>query len=238
MEVAGFREAVRALRGGGAAAFPTDTVFGLGVAVAPADAASDAAAGGGDAVTNALGCPGEFAETCARDSSALDGGVGKAGASPGDPLEVLYRLKGRDRGKPVAWLVGKAGDLQVYGRDVPAYALELAERFWPGPLTLVVRASDAVPAAFQSDEGTIGLRMPDSAVALGLIDAVGCPVATTSANLSGCDPAARSGDVDTALASQVPVVGDGSDRPSGVSSTVVLCTGPEPRVLRQGSARI
>ena len=188
-------------------------MFGLGVAVAPAAAASEVAAGGR--------------------------GAGTAVASAADPLEGnSYGLKGRDRGKPVAWLVGMAGDLQVYGHHAPAYALELAERFWPGPLTLVVHASDAVPAPFRSGEGTIGLRMPDSAVALALIDAVGCPVATTSANLSGHDPAACSGDVDAALASQVPVVGDGSGRPSGVSSTVVLCTGPEPRVLRQGSVRI
>lgn len=118
-------------------------------------------------------------------------------AAPGPQL--LYDLKHRDAGKPVAWLVEGPEALDVYGRDVPAYARRLAETFWPGGLTLVVRASDAVPAAFQSPAGTIGLRMPASEAALGLIRAVGCPLAVTSANLSGAADTARAEDLDRAL---------------------------------------
>lgn len=118
-------------------------------------------------------------------------------AAPGPQL--LYDLKHRDAGKPVAWLVEGPEALDVYGRDVPAYARRLAETFWPGGLTLVVRASDAVPAAFQSPAGTIGLRMPASEAALGLIHAVGCPLAVTSANLSGAPDTARAEDLDRAL---------------------------------------
>lgn len=113
--------------------------------------------------------------------------------------QLLYELKHRDAGKPVAWLVEGPEALDVYGRDVPAYARRLAETFWPGALTLVVRASDAVPAAFQSPAGTIGLRMPASEAALGLIHAVGCPLAVTSANLSGAPDTARIEDLDRAL---------------------------------------
>lgn len=118
-------------------------------------------------------------------------------AAPGPQL--LYDLKHRDAGKPVAWLVEGPEALDVYGRDVPAYARRLAETFWPGGLTLVVRASDAVPAAFQSPAGTIGLRMPASEAALGLIRAAGCPLAVTSANLSGAADTACAGDLDRAL---------------------------------------
>lgn len=113
--------------------------------------------------------------------------------------QLLYDLKHRDAGKPVAWLVEGPEALDVYGRDVPAYARRLAETFWPGGLTLVVRASDAVPAAFQSPAGTIGLRMPASEAALGLIRAAGCPLAVTSANLSGAADTARAEDLDRAL---------------------------------------
>lgn len=119
------------------------------------------------------------------------------GAAAGPQL--LYDLKHRDAGKPVAWLVEGPEALDVYGRDVPAYARHLAETFWPGGLTLVVRASDAVPAAFQSPAGTIGLRMPASEAALGLIRAAGCPLAVTSANLSGAADTARAEDLDRAL---------------------------------------
>lgn len=118
-------------------------------------------------------------------------------AAPGPQL--LYDLKHRDAGKPVAWLVEGPEALDVYGEDVPAYARRLAEAFWPGGLTLVVRASDAVPPAFQSPAGTIGLRMPASEVALGLIRAAGCPLAVTSANLSGASDTARVEDLDRAL---------------------------------------
>lgn len=184
-------------------------------------------------------------------------------AAPGPQL--LYDLKHRDAGKPVAWLVEGPEALDVYGRDVPAYARRLAETFWPGGLTLVVRASDAVPAAFQSPAGTIGLRMPASEAALGLIRAAGCPLAVTSANLSGAADTARAEDLDRALvgrtaglylpggvaaagiasgcaeatpsASARLAAGDRLVPPpaSGTASTVLDCTGEAPRVLRAGA---
>ena len=80
--------------------------------------------------------------------------------------DVLYDLKERDRGKPISWLVGSADDLDRYGAHVPELARRLAGAYWPGPLTLVVRAADEVPEAFRSNAGTIGLRMPDNATAL------------------------------------------------------------------------
>ena len=125
-------------------------------------------------------------------------GLGVSVSAAAGP-QLLYDLKRRDAGKPVAWLVEGPEALDVYGRDVPAYARRLAETFWPGGLTLVVRASDAVPAAFQSPAGTVGLRMPASEAALGLIRAAGCPLAVTSANLSGAADTARAEDLDRAL---------------------------------------
>lgn len=184
-------------------------------------------------------------------------------AAPGPQL--LYDLKRRDAGKPVAWLVEGPEALDVYGRDVPAYARRLAETFWPGGLTLVVRASDAVPAAFQSPAGTIGLRMPASEAALGLIRAAGCPLAVTSANLSGAADTARAEDLDRALVARTAglylpggvaaagiasgcaeatpsasarfAAGDRLVPPpaSGTASTVLDCTGEAPRVLRAGA---
>lgn len=185
------------------------------------------------------------------------------GAAAGPQL--LYELKRRDAGKPVAWLVEGPEALYVYGRDVPAYARRLAETFWPGGLTLVVRASDAVPAAFQSPAGTIGLRMPASEAALGLIRAAGCPLAVTSANLSGAADTARAEDLDRALVARTAglylpggvaaagiasgcaeatpsasarfAAGDRLVPPpaSGTASTVLDCTGEAPRVLRAGA---
>ncbi len=186
---ASLSDAVLALSRGDAVIFPTDTVYGLGVAV-------------------------------------------EAAEGP----DVLYRLKERDRGKPIAWLVASPVDLDRYGVDVPALARLLAARFWPGPLTLIVHASDKVPEAFRSDTNTIGLRMPASTTALELIKRVGCPLATTSANISG-HPSPRSfASIDPTLAVRVDVVlGDeGDDDKSGIASTVVDCTASPLRIVREG----
>lgn len=111
-------------------------------------------------------------------------GLGVSVAAAASP-RLLFDIKQRDGGKPVAWLLGEANDLLRYGADVPAFAVELARRYWPGPLTLVVRASEAVPPAFRGADGSIGLRMPDHPLALALAKAAGCPLATTSANIAG-----------------------------------------------------
>lgn len=157
----------------------------------------------------------------------------EAAATP----EVLYALKERDRGKPIAWLVSSVDDLDHYGAHLADAARVLAHAFWPGPLTLVVPASPAVPEAFRSDAGTIGLRMPDSATALALVRAAGCPLATTSANMAG-HPSPRSfASVDPGLAARVGVVvGDDDDADkSGIASTVLDCTCEPPVVVREGA---
>lgn len=152
--------------------------------------------------------------------------------------DVLYDLKERDRGKPIAWLVGASADLDRYGENVPDLARTLAAHYWPGPLTLIVQASGAVPEAFRSQAGTIGLRMPDNATALALIRDVGCPLATTSANLSGHPSPCSFAAVDPVLAARVGVVlpdAAGDDDKSGVASTVLDCTVGRPRIVREGA---
>jgi L-threonylcarbamoyladenylate synthase len=179
------------LKGGGAVIFPTDTVYGLGIAI---------------------------------DSSATP--------------DVLYELKGRAQDKPIAWLVGDESDLLRYGSAVSKFSCALAHAFWPGPLTLVVKASDAVPAPFRSFAGTIGLRMPANPCALSLVREVGCPLATTSANISGQRAVYTFEDLDKGLLSAVSAsVCDDSPK-SGLASTVLDCTGDYPHVLRQGAITI
>lgn len=149
--------------------------------------------------------------------------------------DALYSLKHRESRKPIAWLVGSVDDLDVYGADVPPFAKNLAQAFWPGSLTLIVKASAEVPVSFQSGEGTIGLRMPNNETALELIRLVGCPVATTSANPAGSPAPYVAGDIDDELANAVGVVVfDGLEK-SGVASTILDCTGDGPRMVRCGA---
>lgn len=150
---------------------------------------------------------------------------------------VLYDLKQRERGKPIAWLVGSVEDLMRYAQEAPEVAQAAAHAFWPGALTLIVCASKHVPQAFQSDEGTIGLRMPCNETALELIRLAGSPLATTSANISGCDSTCSLEALDATLATRVGVVvaeEDGVPK-SGIASTVIDCTHDVPRVVREGA---
>ena len=149
--------------------------------------------------------------------------------------QVLYEIKGRPSDKPVAWLVSNQRDLETYGEGVADYARCFADAFWPGALTLIVNASNRVPQAYQSQAGTIGLRMPDDALVRVIADEVGCPLAVTSANLSGQSDPRRFVDIDPAIFARVDAAIDDEQDKSGVGSTVVDCTGSSYRILREGS---
>lgn len=152
--------------------------------------------------------------------------------------DVLYQLKDRDKRKPIAWLVGGVEDLGRYGKIVPDFAFALARTFWPGPLTLIVKASDLVPEAFRSAEGTIGMRMPDNRLALDLIAELGCPIATTSANLSGQKPTKSFDEISPDLLSRVGAAVSDDEVKSGIASTIVDCTTGHPVLKRVGAITV
>lgn len=153
--------------------------------------------------------------------------------------EVLYSLKHREAHKPIAWLIADVDDLALYGTDIPPYALELARKFWPGALTLVVKASPRVPSAYQSEAGSIGLRVPAHDDTRELIRVLGSPLAVTSANLSGEQAAFSLASLDPRLQERIAfALPEEGVALSGVASTVVDCTCDQPRILRQGDIQI
>ena len=182
----------RALREGGVAVLPTDSVYGI---------------------------------CCA--------------AAPGNPGHAcIFDIKHRDRSQTLPWFIADASELAVYGRNVPAWALRLADAHWPGALTLVVRASDAVPVEYarQTPDGpTIALRVPDSALCRAVVRALGCPLAQTSANTHGAPSATTGHGIESAIVEAANLVLDSGAAPVGVASTIVDATGVEPRVLREGA---
>lgn len=155
-------------------------------------------------------------------------------ANPQGPL-ALFSIKRRPLGKVVPWLVEDADALLRFGVEVPPYARALAERFWPGGLTLVVRASSEVPLPYRAADGTVALRCPGSAFVRSIIRASGSPLATTSANTSGCPAPTSYGDVEQRILDECDVAVDGGTTPDGVSSTVVVCVGEGPHVVREGA---
>ena len=148
----------------------------------------------------------------------------------------LFDLKGRGRDVPIAVLVADAEQAwSVAARPVPPAALDLAERFWPGGLTIVVDRDPDWTADIGDGVTTVGLRCPGSDLVRALCAEVG-PLATSSANRHG-RPTPTSASEAAAELDGVDVVVDGGEL-SGMASTVVDCTVDPPIVLRQGAVRL
>ncbi|MBM6774691.1 L-threonylcarbamoyladenylate synthase [Olsenella profusa] len=160
-------------------------------------------------------------------------------ATPQNPAHGrIFDIKRRERTQTLPWFVADALDLTVYGEGVPAWARRLADALWPGALTLVVRASAAVPPEYAQpgpDGPTIALRVPGSKLCRQIVRALGTPLAQTSANTHGA-PAATSGHgVEPGIVAAADLVLDAGPAPVGVASTIVDATGEAPRVLRAGA---
>lgn len=156
-------------------------------------------------------------------------GVG-CGAFEAAAIERLYDIKGRARNKPIPILVKDLQQLSEIACDLSDTAQRLIERFWPGPLTLIVKGkSNSVGLT----NGTIAVRMPGHVFALALIAEVGTPIATTSANRSGYTSPLDAHQVLLNLGSRIDLILDAGPCPGGIDSTVVDTTGPEIRILRE-----
>ena len=146
----------------------------------------------------------------------------------------VLAAKGRGRDMPPPVLIPTARTAQGLATQVPDYAQRLMEKFWPGPLTVVLRAQTSLHWDLGDTNGTVALRVPDHDLTLELLGDVG-PMAVTSANTTG-DPAART--VDEALAmlgETVSVYLDAGPAGDGEASTIIDCTGEAPVTLRIGA---
>ncbi|MBS3957710.1 MAG: threonylcarbamoyl-AMP synthase [Clostridiales bacterium] len=162
-------------------------------------------------------------------------GIGAAAHSWIGPHEI-FDVKVRPLDSPLPWLVENDDTLlDTYGVDVPEYAHALAKEFWPGALTLVVKASGVVGKDFQADDGTVGLRSPDHRVVMELIHASGGPIIATSANTSGRPAPGDFSEVEERIIAAADVVLNGGQTAHRMPSTVVDCTGLAPAIIREGA---
>jgi L-threonylcarbamoyladenylate synthase len=152
------------------------------------------------------------------------------GARAGDPaaVERLYAVKQRPAGQPMVWLVVDRAQAEQ-SSEVSEEAAELMRRFWPGPLTLVLRARRP------STGSTIAVRAPDHPVARALLEALGEPIASSSANPAGQPPPVDADAVMRGLRDGLDLVLDGGPCRIGLPSTILDLSGPTPRILRQGA---
>ncbi|HKZ07754.1 MAG TPA: L-threonylcarbamoyladenylate synthase [Methylomirabilota bacterium] len=161
-------------------------------------------------------------------------GLGADALAP-EAVRRVFRLKGRPESKPLLVLVDSVERALALAVDADPRARELMGRHWPGPLTLVLRAAPTVPGEVTAGGGTVGLRIPGHAVALGLVRAAGRPVTAPSANPSGGSPPTRAEEVTRSLGPELDLVLDGGVTAGGAGSTVADCTVWPPRILRQGA---
>lgn len=160
-------------------------------------------------------------------------GVGASGFNE-RAIEQLYVVKDRPRDKAIPYLLAGADGLKLVAREIPDAARLLAAKFWPGGLTLIVPATPRVPKLLSAGGDTIAVRVPDQATTRALIDAVGAPLATTSANLSGAPDPSTAQQVLAQLNGRIPLILDGGATRGNTPSTVVDVTTDPPRVLRVG----
>jgi L-threonylcarbamoyladenylate synthase len=157
------------------------------------------------------------------------------GANPLDAeaMKRLYAIKGRDEAKPIPFLIKDQEMLATLVAEIPSAGRELTARYWPGPLTLIFRAKQGLPAPLRGKDGTIGLRISSHPVARGIVEALDAPLTATSANLAGEEDLIDGKQLVQCFGDQVDLIID-AGRVAGKGSTIVDLTIVPPRIVRQG----
>ena len=150
-------------------------------------------------------------------------------------VAALYEVKGRPEIKPLSLMIPSADDMEKYARAIPSAARILADRFWPGPLTIVLPAKDNIPSITLAGKSTVGLRCPDHPMTLELLRLAGIPLAGPSANPSGKPSPKTAAEVLGYFDGVIGAVVDGGKCGLGVESTILDMSSLPWRILRQGA---
>jgi L-threonylcarbamoyladenylate synthase len=161
-------------------------------------------------------------------------GLGVNGLSK-KAIRKVFLLKKRDPFKPISVMISDLSMLQRVASDIPVSSYRLIQNFWPGPLTLVLRASSQLPEELKGEAGTVGVRLTSHGWVRSLVREAGFPITATSANISG---ETEISDPEKALElfeGVVDLIVDGGKTLGSFPSTVVDLSGEKPRLLREGA---
>jgi len=168
-----------------------------------------------------------------------------ADATNAQAVARIYEVKGRPADHPLIVHIADLKYLEQWISDIPEYAIALAREFWPGPMTLILQRSELAKDFITGGQGSVGIRIPDNSLALGLLDAFhklgGAGIAAPSANRFGQVSPTTAEAVQEELGSYLSdtdLVLDGGPSVVGVESTIIDCTGKLPRILRPGAITI
>lgn len=161
-------------------------------------------------------------------------GLGADALNP-QAVAKIFEAKGRPQDNPLIVHIHEIGGLDKLCRDIPDAAYRLAERFWPGPLTMILKKKDIVPPIVSAGLDTVAVRMPSDPVARKIIEYSGTAIAAPSANLSGIPSPTCAEHVIRDMTGRVDMIVDAGECAIGVESTVVSLLGGIPVVLRPGA---
>ncbi len=159
-----------------------------------------------------------------------------------DPLnlravERVYEIKSRSRHKPLSLLIESTDQAEELAKPLPEEFYHLARRFWPGPLTMIVKAASRLPLKVTANTGNVALRVPAAKIPIAVVRAAGVPITATSANLSGASECTTAVEVREQLQDRISIIVDGGTSPREIASTIVDLTDQEARwqVIREGA---
>jgi len=151
-------------------------------------------------------------------------------------VEKIYDVKSRSRHKPLSLIVESVDQAEDLTRPLPEEFYKLARKYWPGPMTLIVRAASRLPLKVTANTGNVALRVPAATIPVAVVRAAGVPLTATSANVSGAAECTTADGVRQQLGELIPVIVDGGPSPRSVASTIIDLTDPAGwRVQREGA---
>lgn len=153
-------------------------------------------------------------------------------------VKRIFEAKGRPQDNPLIVHISEFSEIYDLVSEVPPLAEKLAEKFWPGPLTMILSKSDKVPTCVTAGLDSVAVRCPSHPVARNLIKYCGLPIAAPSANISGKPSPTKAEHVFNDLNGKIPLVIDGGESEEGVESTVISLCGDTPRLLRPGNVTL
>ena len=152
-------------------------------------------------------------------------------------VDRIYELKERSRHKPLSLLISDVAQAYALARSCDTAFDRLAERFWPGPLTIIVKAGSKLPLRVTANTGNVALRVPEAAIARAVVQRLGLPITATSANLHGMPECTYAGGVRDQLGGLIPLIVDGGPTARAIPTTIVdLSNGDSSwSILREGA---
>ena len=151
-------------------------------------------------------------------------------------VERIYEIKHRLKHKPLSLLIANVSQAYELARETSSLLDRLAERFWPGPLTLIVKAGTRLPLRSTANTGNVAIRVPDAAIPRAVVEAFGLPITATSANLQGMPECTYAAGVRDQIGDRIPLIVDGGPTGRSLPTTIVDLSGGGDswQILREG----